>query len=70
MDNNKEKKFISVYITNNQSKLALIKSLLDSNKVIYYVDNENAATIGDSLPYMNVMVFEEDAAIAKELIGE
>lgn len=66
--NKNKKKFISVYTTNSQSKLALIKSLLDTNKIIYLIDNENAASTGDSIPYMEVMVSEDDAPFVRNLL--
>ncbi len=68
MDKNKDKNFVSVYITASQSELAFIKSLLDANKIIYYIDNENAATIGDSVPYVDIMVSKEGVILAKELL--
>lgn len=61
-------KFIPVLITFSPSKIAFVKSLLNSNKVSYYIDNENASRMADISLQMTVMVIEEQSKFAEELL--
>jgi len=67
-----EIKFQSVYTTFDRGTIAIIKSLLEANSIDYYVDNEHAASLAawQVSPLMNVMVPEDQADLAKELLKE
>lgn len=68
-----EVKFKSVYSTWKRSDVAFIKSLLDDNSVVYYIDNEYAAGLaggGGVSGVMNVMVAENQLDLAKELLKD
>jgi len=70
MDN--EIEFKPIYTTFDKGIIALIKSLLGSNNINYYIDNENAASLvaGNVSGFMTVMVVGEQADLAKELLKE
>jgi len=64
--------FKEVYKTYNHSDIAFIKSLLEANDVLYYVNNENINMVG-GLTFaepMRVMVEEEQFELVKELLAE
>lgn len=67
-----EVKFRPVYQTFNKGTIAFIKSLLENNEIIYYVDNEHAAGVatGDVSGMMTVMVANEQVKIVEELLKE
>jgi arginine repressor len=64
--------FRSVYSTFDKGVIALIKSLLGSNGIVHYIDNENAASLvaGQVSGYMTVMVAKNQVDLAKELLKE
>lgn len=64
--------FESVYTTFDQGRLALIKSLFESENISYYVVNENAASIGVGgvTGSMTFMVAEDQIDLAKDLLKE
>jgi hypothetical protein len=65
-----EVKFKPVYYSNDHGAIALIKSLLDTNNIVYYVDNENAAALASCgvSPLMTVMVSENQVSLVEELL--
>ena len=71
-----EHKFVKVYSTPKRDEIALIKSILNGNKIPYYIKGENFATIYAPLPglsMMDVMIredyFEDAKGLLKELIN-
>lgn len=64
--------FESVYSTSDKGTVAFIKSLLGSNSIKYYVDNEHAASLafGSTSGIMTVMVAGDQAESAKELLKD
>ena len=68
----KEVKFESVYSTTDKGTVAFVKSLLESNSIKYYVDNEHAASLafGDVSGVMTFMVAQDQAELAKDLLKE
>lgn len=66
-----ELQFKEVFKTYNHADIAFIKSLLEANDILYYVNNENVNLVG-SLTFaepMRVMVEEEKFESAKELLA-
>lgn len=62
--------FREVYRTYNHTDIAFIKSLLENNDIIYYVNNENVNLIG-TLTFaepMRIMVEENKAELVLELL--
>lgn len=64
--------FESVYTTFDQGRLALVKSLFDSEGIFYYVTNENAASVafGSVSGTMTFMVKKDQVDLAKDLLKE
>ena len=64
--------FKPVYSTYDQGAVALIKSLLESHKINYYVDNENLAALGygRATGLMTFMVATAQVDVAKELLKD
>ena len=65
--------FIRVYSTPKQGEIALIKSLLDSNKIPYYIKGENFGTLygpADGLSTMDIMIREDYSEDVKELLKD
>ncbi|HOX54433.1 MAG: DUF2007 domain-containing protein [Candidatus Omnitrophica bacterium] len=64
--------FEAVYTTFNQGRLALIKSLFDSEGIFYYVANEDAASaaFGAVNGTMTFMVAKDQVDLAKDLLKE
>jgi hypothetical protein len=64
--------FESVYSTFDRGSVALIKSLLESNGINYYIDNEHAAGLaaGQVSGMMNVMVVKNQVDLAEELLKD
>ena len=64
--------FKPIYTTFDKGTIASIKSLLDTTNIIYYVDNEHAASLvaGEVSGFMTVMVTSNQADLAKELLKE
>lgn len=71
--NQREYKFVKVYSSPKQGEIALIKSLLDGEKIPYYVKGENFATLygpADGLSTMDIMIQEEYFEDVKELLKD
>lgn len=72
---NKSQEFKEVYKTFNPADIAFIKSLLENNDVVYYINNENANLIGNITfaEPMRVMVeaghFESAQELLKDFTG-
>jgi hypothetical protein len=65
--------FIKVYSTPNSGQIVVIKSLLEAEKISYYIKGEHFARLygaADGLTTMDVMVREDDFADAKELLKD
>ena len=68
-----EYKFIKVFSTAKQVEIALIKSILDSNSIPYYIKGENFGTLygpADGLSSMDIMIREDYLEDAKELLQD
>jgi len=66
-------KFITVYSTPKQGEVAIIKSILDAQKIPCFVKGENFGTLygpADGLSSMDIMVREDNFEDAKELLKE
>ncbi|MCX5705400.1 MAG: hypothetical protein NTZ92_05035 [Candidatus Omnitrophica bacterium] len=62
--------FISIYTTGQEDKIAIIKSLLDSKKILYYIANENIASrVHNALDReMHLMVLKDSVNSVKEIL--
>ena len=66
----KQTDFIEVLRTYNHADIAFVRSLLDDNEVVYYINNENANFVG-SLTFaepMRVMVEREQREFVAEML--
>lgn len=73
MKNNFNDKFIKVYSTPNPGEISLIKSLLDSQAIEYYIKGEHFASLygsADGLSSMDIMIREDYLETAEELLRE
>ena len=66
---------VNLHSPKNEIELSLIKSLLEGEKIPYFVQNDHFGSleIGPKVPLYNakmIMVHEEDLETAKELISE
>jgi hypothetical protein len=71
--NQSENEFVKVYSSPKSGEIAIIKSLLDGNKIPYYIKGENFATLNglaDGLTTMDIMVSEEYSEDVKELLKD
>ena len=71
--NQKEYKFIKVYSTPKQGEIAIIKSILDSQGISYYIKGENFGILygaANGLSSMDVMVRDDHSEEARELLKE
>jgi hypothetical protein len=71
--NQSEYKFVKVYSSPKQGEIALIKSLLDGNKIPYYIKGENFGTLcgpADGLSTMDIMIKEDYSEDAKKLLKD
>ena len=64
-----------LYSPNNDSELAVIRSILDGDEIRYFVHNDHFGTlkVGPRIELLNaktIMVFEEQFDRAKELIDD
>ena len=69
----KEYKFIKVYSTPKQGEIAIIKSILDSQNISYYIKGENFGILygaANGLSSMDVMIRENCSEDARELLKE
>jgi len=67
---NNNVKFLPILVTTNHATIAFIKSLLDGEKINYYIENENVSLLADAPPQMTVMVLDKDAKNAEELLKD
>lgn len=68
-----EHKFIKVFSTPKPGEIALIKSILEGQKIPYYIKGENFGTIygaANGLSSMDIMVKEECSQDAKLLLSD
>jgi hypothetical protein len=68
-----EYRFLRVYTTPSIGEIAVIKSLLDGQKIPYYIKGENFGTLygpADGLTSVDVMVREDFAEDARELLKD
>ena len=66
-------KFLKVFTTPRMGEIAIIRSILDSEKIPYYIKGENFAYLygpADGLSSVDVMVRENYAEDAKELLKD
>jgi len=66
-------KFVRVYSTPKLAEVAIIKSILESQKISYYIKGENFGTLygpANGLSSMDIMVREDFCADAKELLKD
>ncbi len=66
---------INLYSPKNEIELSFIKSLLEGEKIPYFVQNDHFGSleIGPRVPFYNakmIMVHEEDLETARKLISE
>jgi hypothetical protein len=65
--------FVSVFSTPNPAEVAMIKSLLDSADIDYFVSNENLHTLygsADGFTAVEFRVYKGQAEEARELLKE
>ena len=64
--------FICIFRTPYQSEITIIKSLLETNKIPYFIENENFASLqaSDGAINFGVMVKSDSVSIAEELLKE
>jgi hypothetical protein len=61
--------FVPVMETHNAGDRVLIKSLLDAERIVYYIQNECVAPyLLNALP-MRIMVREDQAASARDILN-
>jgi len=63
--------FIKIGSVNNQGDIAIVKSLLESNNIDFYVTNENFSALygaANGLTSMDIFVSEKEAEQAKDLL--
>jgi hypothetical protein len=57
-------------VTYNPADVALIKSLLDAEDIIYYFHGENFMHVRPLVEPARLMVDKEDAGVARELLKD
>lgn len=68
-----KKQFIKVYSTSNQAEIAIIRSILDGQKIPYYIKGENFGTLygpADGLSSMDIMIREGYSKDTEELLKD
>ena len=68
-----QNKFVRVHSVSRPDELALIKSILESQKITYFIKGENFGTLygcADGLTLMDVMIREDSLNDAKELLKD
>ncbi len=67
-----EPQFKEVFKTFNPADIAFIKSLLEDNGVVYYINNENVTSVGNLMfaEPMRVMVEDSQYESVKELLAQ
>ena len=68
----KEPQFKELLRTFNQSDIVFIKSLLDENNILYYINNEHVDMVGmiSFAEPMRIMVADDDLQEAADLLVE
>ena len=72
-DNESNYKFIKVFTTPNVGEVAIIRSILDGEKISYYLKGENFGTVygpADGLSSVDVMIREDYVEDAKDLLSD
>jgi len=74
MDRGKENyKFVRVHSISRADELGIVKSILDTNKIPYFIKGENFGTLygpSNGLALMDVMVREDYSPQAKDLLTD
>lgn len=73
MEHKSDGEFICIYRTPSHDQLAIIKSLLDANKIPYTIENENFASltgVSDGAVNFGIMVKATHSEDAKELLSK
>ena len=73
MNKNSNYKFIRAYSTPNSGEMPIIKSLLDAQKISYYIKGEHFAGLygaADGLTSMDIMIRQDQLEDAKELLKD
>jgi len=63
--------FVKIGSVNNQGDLAIIKSLLESSNINFYITNENFSALygaANGLTAMDIFVLEKETEQAKDLL--
>jgi hypothetical protein len=71
--NKDQSSYIKIYSTPKQGEIAIIKSILDSQGIPYYIKGENFGILygaANGLSSMDVMIREDYSEDAKELLKE
>lgn len=66
-------KFVEIFSTPQQGEIAIIKSILDSQGIPYYIKGENFSTLygaANGLSSMDIMIREDYSEDAIELLKE
>ncbi len=66
---------VKIYSPKNEAELSIIRSILDSEGIAYYIHNDDfgSLNVGSSMSSFNektIMVDEKDAERAKELVSD
>ncbi len=67
---NSKSQFIPIYSTLKADEIALIKSLLDSAKIKYYITNELPYSSAAVAQVMDIMVVKDSVSEAEGLLKE
>jgi len=73
MEKKSDKNYVCIYRTPSHDQLAIIKSLLDSNKIPYFIENEHFAFltgVSDGVVNFGIMIKANYSEEAKELLSE
>jgi len=73
MENKSDDGFVCIYRTPSHDQLAIIKSLLEANKIPYTIENENFASltgVADGAVNFGIMVEASYSEDAKELLSK
>ncbi|OGX16282.1 MAG: hypothetical protein A2166_03960 [Omnitrophica WOR_2 bacterium RBG_13_41_10] len=73
MEKKLNKDYVCIYRTPSHDQLAIIKSLLDSNEIPYFIENEHFASligVSDGAVNFGIMIKTSYSEEAKELLNE
>ena len=73
MEKKPDKNYVCIYRTPSHDQLAIIKSLLEANKIPYTIENENFASltgVSDGAVNFGIMVKATHSEDAKELLSK